>query len=63
MVPLKFKLAIDCKYLSTMYKAVVLLTWNTQIFYGQGPETDNLKLDRIHIDGMRLVKGATAKSR
>ena len=61
MLPLKFKL--DRKSLETMYNSFVLPTMEYAIVvWGGTYDSDILKLEKIHIDAMRLVTGATAKS-
>ncbi len=59
MIPLKFK--IDRKSLETMYFSFVLPTMEyANIIWGGSYNTDLDKLEKIHIDGMRLITGATA---
>jgi hypothetical protein len=61
MIPLKFKL--DRNSLEIMYRAFVLPTMEYAIVvWGGSYDSDILKLERIHVDGMRLVTGATARS-
>ena len=61
MQPLKFKL--DKGSLETMYKSfVVPVTEYAVVVWGGSYDTDILKLERIHVNGMRLITGATAKS-
>jgi len=61
MIPLKFK--VDRKTLETMYNAFVLPTMEYgNVIWGGTYDSDMLKLERIHIDAMRLVIGATARS-
>ena len=60
MIPLKFKL--DRLSLETMYNSFVLPTMEYgNIVWGGTFETDLNKLNKIHIDAMRLVSGATAR--
>ena len=60
MIPLKFKL--DRKSLETMYMSFVLpITEYCNVVWGGTYETDLQKLEKIHIDAMRIVTGATAK--
>jgi hypothetical protein len=61
MIPLKFRL--DRNSLEIMYNSFVLPTMEyANVVWGGTYESDMLKLERIHIDGMRLVTGATARS-
>ena len=61
MIPLKFKL--DRYSLEVMYNSFVLPTMEyANVVWGGTYDCDILKLERIHIDGMRLVSGATARS-
>ena len=61
MQPLKHKL--DRGSLETMYKSFVLPVMEYAVaVWGGSYDSDILKLERIHIKGMRLVTGATAKS-
>jgi len=61
MVPLKFK--VDRKTLEIMYHALVLPTMEYgNVIWGGTYDSDMLKLERIHVDAMRLVTGATARS-
>jgi hypothetical protein len=61
MIPLKYKL--DRYSLETMYKSFVLPTMEyASVVWGGSYDSDLLKLERIHVDGMRLVTGATARS-
>ena len=61
MTPLKFKL--DRKSLETMYKAFVLPTMEyANVVWGGTFDSDILKLEKIHVDAMRLICGATARS-
>ena len=61
MQPLKYKLS---RYsLQTMYESFVLpIMQYAYIVWGGSYDTDMIKLEKIHIDGMRLVTGATAHS-
>ena len=36
--------------------------WNIQALYGGSYKSDLYKLEQVHIDAMRLITGATAKS-
>ena len=61
MVPLKYKL--DRKSLEVMYNSFVLPSMEYgNVIWGGTFDTEILKLERIHVDGMRLVTGATARS-
>ena len=61
MVPLKFKL--NRKSLEIMYKSFVLPTMEyANVVWGGTFDSDMLKLEKIHVDGMRLITGATARS-
>ena len=61
MLPLKFKL--DRKSLEVMYNSFVLPTMEYAIVVWGGTfDSDILKLEKIHINAMRLVTGATSKS-
>ncbi len=61
MIPLKFKL--DRMSLEIMYKSFVLPTMEyANVVWGGTYDSDILKLEKIHVDGMRLVTGATARS-
>ena len=61
MIPLKFKL--DRKSLEIMYKSFVQPTMEYAIsVWGGTFDSDLVKLERIHVDGMRLITGATARS-
>jgi hypothetical protein len=61
MQSLKFKL--DRRSLETMDNLFVLPVMEYAIVvWGGSYATDILKLERIHVNGMRLVTGATAKS-
>ena len=59
--PLKFKL--DCHSLETMYKSFIIPAMEYAIqVWGDTYESDINKLEQIHVDGMQLVTGATARS-
>ena len=61
MTPLKYKL--DRHSLETLYSSFVLPTMTYAIeVWGGTYDSDMLKLEKIHVDGMRLITGATAKS-
>jgi hypothetical protein len=61
MIPLKFKL--NCKSLEIMYNSFVLPVMEyANTVWGGSYDSDLNKLERIHVDGMRLISGATAKS-
>ncbi len=61
MIPLKFKL--DRKSLEIIYKSFVLPAMEyASVVWGGTFDSDILKLEKIHVDGMRLVTGATARS-
>ena len=61
MIPLKFQL--DRKSLEIMYNSFVLPVMEYAIVVWGGTfDSDLLKLEKIHVDGMRLVTGATARS-
>ena len=61
MKPLKHK--IDRSSLEIMYNSFVLPVMDyAAAVWGGSYDSDILKLERIHIDGMRLVTGATARS-
>ena len=61
LTPLKFKL--DRHSLETMYKSFVfpVMEYAIQV-WGGTYDSDINKLEQIHVDGMRLVTGATARS-
>ena len=61
LMPLKFKL--DRHSLETMYKSIVfpVMEYAIQV-WGGTYDSDINKLEQIHVDGMRLVTGATARS-
>ena len=61
MMPLKFK--INRKSLEIMYKSFVMpvLEYGL-IVWGGTYDTDILKLERIQLDALRLISGATARS-
>lgn len=61
MQPFKFKLSRSA--IQIMYNSFVLPTMEyANILWGGSYESDLSKLEKIHIDGMRLVTGATANS-
>jgi hypothetical protein len=61
MVHLKYKL--DRKTLETMYQSYVRPTMEyAQVVWGGTYDSDMVKLEKIQIDALRLVTGATAKS-
>ena len=61
MTPLKFKL--DRRSLEIMYTAFALPTMEYgNVVWGGTYENDLQKLEKIHVDAMRLVTGATARS-
>ena len=61
MLPLKFK--IDRKSLEIMYNAFVRPTMEyASIVWGGSYDSDLYKLEQVHIDAMRLITCATAKS-
>jgi hypothetical protein len=61
LLPLKWK--IDRDSLETMYNTYVLSSMTyANVVWGGTYASDLLKLERIHIDGMRLITGATARS-
>ena len=61
MLPLKYKL--DRKSLEIMYHSFVLPTMEyANVVWGGSFESDISKLERVHVDAMRLVTGATARS-
>ena len=61
MTPLKMK--VDRYTLEVMYKSFVLPSMEYAcVVWGGSFDSDILKLENIHIDGMRLVTGATARS-
>mgnify|MGYP001591838763 CR=1 FL=1 len=61
MIPLKFRL--DRRSLEIMYNSFVLPTMEyANVVWGGTYDSDILKLERIHVDGMRLITGATARS-
>ena len=62
MIPLKLKL--DRNSLQTMYFSFVLPAMEyANVVWGGSPECNISKLEKIHTDGMRLVTGATARSK
>ena len=61
IIPLKFKL--DRLSIEIMYKSFVLpIMEYGNVVWGGTYNVELQKLDRIHVDGMRLITGATAKS-
>ena len=61
MIPLKFKL--DKNSLETIYCSFVMPTMEyANVVWGGSSDGNISKLEKIHVDGMRLVTGATAKS-
>ena len=61
MVPFKYKL--DRQSLEIMYKSFVLPTMEyANVVWGGSYDCDIAKLEAIHIDAMRLISGATARS-
>ena len=61
MIPLKFKL--DRKSLETMYFSFVRPSMEyAQVVWGGTYDSDIVKLERIQVDAMRLITGATARS-
>ena len=61
LIPLKFKL--DRFTLERLYNSYVLPTLDYAIqVWGGTYDSDINKLENIHVDGMRLVTGATASS-
>ena len=61
MVPLKFK--CDRQSLEVMYFSFVLPVMEyANVVWGGTYDIDLTKLERIHVDGMRLTTGATARS-
>jgi len=61
LIPLKFKL--DRFTLERLYNSYVLPTMDYAIqVWGGTYDSDINKLENIHVDGMRLVTGATARS-
>ena len=61
MVPLKYKL--DKKSLEIMYTSFVLPTMEyANVVWGGSYDCDIMKLENIHIDAIRLIAGATARS-
>ncbi len=61
MMPLKFKL--NRWSLSVMYNSFVLPVMEyANVVWGGSCDTYLAKLERVHVDGMRLVTGATARS-
>ena len=61
MIPLKYKL--DKKSLEIMYTSFVLPTMEyASIVWGGTYDCDIVKLENIHVDAIRLITGATARS-
>ena len=61
MLPLKFK--VDRASLETMYNSFVLPVLEyANVVWGGVYDCDKVKIEQIHIDAMRLIVGATAKS-
>ena len=61
MVPLKYKL--DRKSLEIMYRSFVLPSIEyANVVWGGSYDNDIMKLEIIHVDAMRLITGATARS-
>ena len=61
MIPLKFKL--DRKSLELMYVSFVRPTMDyAQVVWGSTYDSDIVKLERIQVDALRLITGATARS-
>ena len=61
MVPFKYKL--DRQSLEIMYKSFVLPSMEyANVVWGGSFDCDIAKLEAIHIDAMRLIAGATARS-
>ena len=61
MLPLKFKL--DRKSLEIMYKSFVRSTMDyASVIWGGSYKSDIDKLEKVQIDAMRLITGATARS-
>jgi len=61
MLPLKWKL--DRGTLETMYNVLVLSCMQyASVVWGGTYDSDILKLERLHIEGLRLITGATARS-
>ena len=61
MMPLKFKL--DRRSLEVMYTSFVLPTMEyANVVWGGTYDSDLCKLEKIHVEGMRLITGATAQS-
>lgn len=59
--PLKWKL--DRRTLETMYNVLVLSSMQyASAVWGGTYDSDILKLERVHVEGMRLITGATARS-
>ena len=55
--------SLDRSSLETMYKSFVLPVMEYAVaVWGGSYDSDILKLERIHVNGMRLVTGATARS-
>ena len=61
MIPLKMK--VDRKIFKTMYEGFVLPTMEyAAVVLGGAYDCDIAKLESTHVDAMRLVTGATARS-
>ena len=61
MMPMKMK--VDRTSLETMYRYFVQPSMEyANVVWGGSYDTDILKLENIHIDAMRLITGATARS-
>ena len=61
MQPLKFKLGRSS--LEVMYNSFILPVMEyANVVWGGAFDCDIAKLEKIHVDGMRLVTGATARS-
>ena len=61
MMPLKFKISRNS--LEIMYKSFVVPVLEYGIIvWGGTYDTDIIKLEKIHVDAMRLITGATARS-
>ena len=61
MLALKWKL--DRRSLEVMYKSLVLSAMEYAIIVWGGTfDSDLVKLEKIHVEGMRLITGATARS-
>jgi len=61
MIPLKMK--VDRKSLEVMYRSFVQPSMEyASVVWGGSYDSDILKLENIHLDAMRLITGATARS-